>query len=85
MSLNLPQAFKRNFQLNAFTLDYYDLKIKVFYSYLQHYGTNQAMWRNNSNFQTYFDCIVMNSIFRKYYYITLACSITFVTFLVLSK
>jgi len=33
-----------SFQLNAFTLDYYDLKIKVFYSYLHHYGTNQAMW-----------------------------------------
>jgi len=54
-----------SFQLNAFTLDYYDLKIKVFYSYLHHYGTNQAMWQNCSNFHILFDCIIMNSIFRK--------------------
>jgi len=71
--------------MNAFTLDYYDLKIKVFYSYLQHYGANQAMWRNCSNFYILFDFIVVNSILRKYYYITLSCSKSFVTFLVLSK
>jgi len=51
-----------SFQLNAFTLDYYDLKIKVFYSHLHQYGTNQAMWWNCSSFQILCDCIVMNSI-----------------------
>jgi len=74
-----------SFQLNAVILDYYDLKIKVFYSCLHHYGANQAMSRNCSNFNILFDCIVMNSIFRKCYYITLTFSISFVTFLVLSK
>ena len=43
--------------LNAFALDYCDLKIKEFYSYLQHYGTNQAIRRNRSNFQVLLECI----------------------------
>jgi len=68
------------FRLNAFTLVYYDFKIKVFYSYLHHYGTNPAMSRNYSNFHILFNCIVMNSIFRKCYYITFTCSISFITF-----
>jgi len=42
--------------LNAFTSDYYDLKTEVFYSYLQHYGTNQAMWRKCSNLG---DCLIV--------------------------
>ena len=30
---------------------YCDLKTKLFYSYLQYYGTTQTMWRIRSNFQ----------------------------------
>jgi len=57
--LNLPQAIKRNFQFNAFTSDYCDLKTKVFYSYLQNYGTTETMRQNCSNFRILLDCIVM--------------------------
>jgi len=38
------------------------------------------MWRNFCNFQTLHDCIVVNGIFKKYYYITLACPISCFTF-----
>jgi len=48
--------------LNAFTLDCCDLKIKVFYSYLQHYETTQAMRPNSSNLKILPDFIVMNGI-----------------------
>jgi len=50
------------FQLNAFILDYCDLKIKVFYIYLQHYGTTQSMRPNCINFQILLDCIVLSII-----------------------
>jgi len=70
--------------LDAFTLDYCYLKIKVFYIYLQHHGNTQAMKPNCSNLQILPDCIVWNGIlpafcFRKYYYkyITLTCSMTY--------
>jgi len=44
-----------------------------------------ATRRNCSNFQIVFYCIVMNGIFNNIiYYITLTCSISCVTFLVLS-
>ena len=43
-------------------LNYYDLKIELFHSYLQHHGTNQTMGRNSSNFQILLDCLVMNGI-----------------------
>jgi len=36
--------------MNAFTLNYCDFETKVFYTYLQNYGTAQAMWPNCSNF-----------------------------------
>jgi len=39
------------FSKDAFTFDYCGLKTKVFYSYLQIYGTTQAMRPNCSNFQ----------------------------------
>jgi len=80
----LPICHKRlneGLQLNAFAIDYCDLKIKVCYSCLQHYGTAQAMRLNCSNLKILPDCIVMNGI-KKYCYIALASSINCVTFLV---
>jgi len=76
---------KRIFLLNAFTWYYYDLKIKVqYFTFIcKHYGTTQAMRPNYINFQILLDCIVLKCIFRKYYYITLTCSISCVTFFVL--
>ena len=65
-----------------FTLDCCDLKIEVFCSYLQHYGTTQAMRLNCSNLKILPDVIVTNGI-KNYYCITLICSINCVTFLVL--
>jgi len=62
--------------LNAFVLDDCVLKIKVFYSYLQHHGIAQATGKNRSNFQILLDCIVTNGIFKKYYYITLTCTVS---------
>jgi len=61
--------------LNAFTLDYCDSKIKIFYSYLQHHATCRAMRPYCSNFKILLNCS----------YITLTCSIYCVTFLVLSN
>jgi len=55
------------FQLNAFTLDYCDLKIKVFYIYMQDHGTTQAIKPNYINTQILLDCIVLNSILKVYY------------------
>jgi len=83
----LPICHKRlneSLQLNAFAIDYCDLKIKVCYSCLQHYGTAQAMRLNCSNLKISPDCIVMNGI-KKYCYITLPSSINCVTFLVQSN
>jgi len=48
--------------LNAFASDYYDLKTKVFYSYLQNYGSTQTMRPNCSSFTILLDCIVMKNI-----------------------
>jgi len=85
--LNFPSAAKRNFAIECFYQYYCDLKIKVFYGYLQDYGTTQPMLRNCSNFQIQilFDGIVMTGNLKKYYHITLTCSVSCVTFLVLSN
>jgi len=53
------KQFSESFQLNAFTLDYCELKIKVLYANVQTCGTTQATRRNSSNFQILFDCIVI--------------------------
>ena len=55
-------------------------RIRQILLYLQYYGTTQAMWRIRSNVQILLDCIAMNGIFKKYYYITFTCSISCVTF-----
>jgi len=57
--------------MNAFTLAYCNLKIKVFYSYFQHYETTHAVRTNCSNFQILLN---LNGIYVKYYYITFTWS-----------
>jgi len=58
------------------------LKIKVFYSYVQTYGTTQQ--RGEIAAISRYSLIALLSMALKKYYITLTCSISFVTFLVLS-
>jgi len=50
------------FQMNAFTLDYCGLKVKIFYIYLQDHGTTQAMKPNYTDILILLACIVLNSI-----------------------
>jgi len=77
-----------DFQLNAFTLDYCDIKITVFYSHLQKYGTTQTMKPHCCDLLILLECMVLNGIIIHFYCTTLNCSIyisciTF--FLILSK
>jgi len=83
--LNLPVAIKPKFSIECFYIRLLWFETKVFHSYLQHYGTTQAMRRNCSKFQLLLDCFVMNGIFKKHNYIALTCSISCVSFLVLSS
>jgi len=48
--------------LNAFSLDFCELKIEVFYSHVKTYGTAQATRRNCSNFQILLVCVVINGL-----------------------
>jgi len=41
--------------------------MKVFYGYLQQYGTTEPMLRNCSNFQILFDVIAINGNSKRYF------------------
>jgi len=78
-------SLSEGFQLNVFALNCCDLKIKLFYTYLQNYRITQMISPNCNDFQILLDCIVITGILNKYYNITVSCSISCVSFLGLSK
>ena len=63
-------TLSESFQLNAFTLDYWELKIKVLYTNVDTCGTTQATRRNSNSFLI----VLLSMSFKKYYYITRSTS-----------